>query len=168
MSGSDRYDRLPADGGDGPEGDEPTRRSVLGYFEGRFGIDPATFEGHTFWEKGAGSVWAVAGGAPDPIAVEALGLRLLRTGGRHWKPTTDGVQRFGADATRNAVELDRERARRFVAGEDQALDWDGDWGYLIVTTPLGGEPTPLGVGLFIDGTLRSQVAKARRRELPGR
>ena len=166
MTESDRFDRLPAAGGDGPDGDEPSRESVLAYFEARFGIGAGTFEHTTFWEKGAGSVWAVAGDAPDSIAVEALGLRLLRTGGRHWKPTTDGVQRFGADAFRNVVELDGAAASRFVAGEDQALDWDGDWGYLIVSTPLGGQPAPLGVGLFIDGTLRSQVPKGRRRELP--
>ena len=162
MTDPDRYDRLPGAGGDGVDGDEPSRASVLTYFEERFDIDPATFEDHTFWEKGAGSVWAVAGDAPNPIEVEALGLRLLRTGGRHWKPTTDGVQRFGADADRNVLELPRGRAARFVAGEDQDLDWDGDWGYLVVATDLGGVPAPLGVGLYLDGTLRSQIPKARR------
>lgn len=168
MSDPDRFDRLPATGGDGPDGDEPSRESVLTYFETRFGIGPATFEAHTFWEKGSGSVWAAAGEAPDPIAVEALGLRLLRTGGRHWKPTTDGIQRFGADADRNVLALDRRRAARFVAGDDQPVDWDGDWGYLVVATALGGEPGPLGVGLYIDDTLRSQVPKARRVELSSR
>lgn len=165
MSDPDRYDRLPADGGDGPDGDEPTRASVLEYFEDRFGLDRSTFEAHTFWEKGAESVWVVRGREPDPIDVEALGLRLLRTGGRHWKPTTDGVQRFGTTATRNVLELDHESARRFVRGEDQAIEWEGDWGYLIVTTALAGRSTPLGVGLFIDGELRSQIPKSHQVEL---
>lgn len=162
MSDPDRYDRLPATG---PDGDEPTRTSVLEYFEDRFGIDPSTFGAHTFWEKGADSVWVVRGGEPDPIEVEALGLRLLRTGGRHWKPTTNGVQRFGGGATRNVIGLDHEAARRFVAGEDQALAWDGDWGYLIAATELGGEPAPLGIGLYTHGELASNVPKARRVEL---
>lgn len=165
MTDPDRFDRLPDAGGDGPDGDEPSRASVLEYFDERFGIDPAAFAAHTFWEKGAGSVWAVAGEAPNPTEVEALGLRLLRTGGRHWKPTTDGVQRFGADASRDVITLDHEGARRFVAGEDQALDWDGDWGYLIAASELGGEPTPLGVGLYTHGELASNVPKARQVDL---
>ena len=56
-------------------------------------------------------------------------------------------------------------ARRFVAGEDQHVDWDGDWGYLIAAHDLAGDVEPLGVGLFIDGELRSQVPKGRRRKL---
>lgn len=162
MTDPDRYDRLPSDGGDGPNGVEPSRASVLSYFEERFGIGRAVFANHTFWVKGAGSVWAVADGAPDPIEAEAVGLRLLRTGGHYWKPTTDGIQRFGADASRNVIELDREQARRFVAGVDQAIDWDGDRGYLIARTELGGGPTPLGIGLYTEGELASNVPKARR------
>jgi NOL1/NOP2/fmu family ribosome biogenesis protein len=161
----DRYDRLPATGTDGPDGDDPSRESVLEYFDARFGLEPLTFEHHTFWEKGADSVWVVRGREPDLIDVEALGLRLLRTGGRHWKPTTIGVQRFGTAATRNVIPLDGEAARRFVAGEDQPLAWDGDWGYLIAAFELGGEPTPLGVGLYTHGELASNVPKSRRLEL---
>jgi len=159
---SDRYDRLRQTGGDGPNGDEPTRESVLTFWTERFGVDPETFEGHTFWEKGAGSVWAVAGDAPEPIKIEALGVRLLRTRGDHWKPTTDGAQRFAGGATRNVIELDREQARSFVAGTDQAIDWAGDWGFLLATTPLGGKLTVLGIGLYTYGELASNVPKARR------
>ena len=60
------------------------------------------------------------------------------------------------------VVLDRGAARRFVRGEDQPVDWDGDRGYLVVGTDVAGGTMPLGVGLFTDGTLRSQVPKARR------
>ena len=163
-----RFERLPATDADRRVEDRPTRAAVLAYFDERFGVPPATFADHTFWEKGAGSVWVAAGDALTPLAVEALGLRLLRTGGRHWKPTTDGVQRFGDAATRNVVAVDREAARRFVRGEDGPVEWDGDWGYLVVATAVAGDPAPLGVGLFIDGTLRSQVPKGRRRSLGGR
>lgn len=165
MTDPDRYDRLPPAEGDGPNGDRPSRASVIEFFEDRFGIEPSTFDPHTFWEKGAGSVWVVRGQEPDPIRVETLGLRLLRTGGRHWKPTTIGVQRFGTAATRNVIALDGEAARQFVAGEDQPLAWDGDWGYLIAATELGGEPTPLGVGLYTHGELASNIPKSRRVEL---
>jgi NOL1/NOP2/fmu family ribosome biogenesis protein len=63
------------------------------------------------------------------------------------------------------VDLPRERAARFLAGEDQDLDWDGDWGYLIVRHEYGGRSEPVGVGLFLHGELRSQIPKGRRREL---
>lgn len=155
-----RFDRLP------PTGDaRPTREAVVGFWADRYGLPEETFDGHTFWEKGADSVWAVAGDEEDPVSVETLGLRLLRTGGRHWKPTTNAVQRFGGRATRNVVTLDRSAARRFVRGEDQAVDWDGDWGYLIVATEIAGEEAPLGVGLFTHGELASTVPKARRVEV---
>jgi hypothetical protein len=67
-------------------------------------------------------------------------------------------------ATQNVVELDPDRARRFVAGEDQELDWDGDWGFLIGAHDLAGRREPIGVGLYVYGELRSQIPKGRRRE----
>lgn len=162
MTDPDRFDRLPADGGDGPHGSEPTRESVIKYWEDRFDVDREGFEDHTFWEKGAGSVWTVTEDAPDPIAVESLGLRLLRTGGEHWKPTTNAVQRFGDTATRNVIELDRDQAAWFVAGETISIDWDGDWGFLIASTDIGGTAAVLGVGLYTYGELASNVPKSRR------
>lgn len=167
MSGRDthRFDRLPATDDDRQHEDRPTRRAVLAFWRDRYAVDPTAFSGHTFWEKGANSVWVVAGDEPSPIAVETLGLRLVRTGGYHWKPTTDGVGWLWPSIDRNVVSLDRSAARRFVRGETQALDWDGDRGYVVVSTAVGGEPAPLGVGLYTDGTLRSQVPKARQIEL---
>lgn len=160
MTATDRFDRLAPTGPDGA----PTRGSVIDYFETRFGMAPSTFDEHTFWRKGADAVWAVAGNEPGPVGVQTLGLRLLRTGGHDWKPTTDGIQRFYPAATRNVLTLDRERARRFVRGEGQAVTWAGDRGYLIVVARLADTAAPLGVGLYTDGVLRSQIPKARQFE----
>jgi NOL1/NOP2/fmu family ribosome biogenesis protein len=160
----DRFDRLPGTAADREVPGRPTRPEVLGYFEDRFGIPPDSFADHTLWERGKGKIWALAGSEPTPADVEALGLTLLRTRGEYWKPTMAGIGRFGDRATRNVLQLDPEKAGRFLAGEDQEVDWDGDWGYLIVAHELAGEPEPLGVGLFTYGTLRSQVPKGRRRE----
>ena len=168
MTGRDpeRFERLPATDDDRTVADPPTRGAVTSFWAERFGVDPSTFDGHTFWEKGAGSVWAAAGDEPSPVDVETLGLRVLRTGGHDWKPTTDAVGRFWPAIRRNVVALDREAARRFVRGVDQAVDWDGDRGYLVASTTLAGGDVPLGVGLYVDGTLRSQVPKGRRVDLP--
>lgn len=165
---TERFDRLPrgpttdSDGGDDAT---PTREAVLAWWEDRYGIPPSVLEEYTFWERGAGKVWAFRGEMPSPVAIQGLGMHVLRTGGRHWKPTTNAVQRFGDAASRNVLVLPPEAASRFVAGEDQETSWDGDWGYLIVAREVAGEVAPLGVGLYVEGELRSQVPKGRRRGL---
>ncbi|MDQ2051916.1 hypothetical protein RBH26_15670 [Natronolimnohabitans sp. A-GB9] len=161
-----RFDRLP------PTPDERTvegrvsREEVLDYFADRFGIPPETFDDHTFWEKGAGKIWIYGGEAPTPLEIEAIGMTCLRTRQEHWKPTTDFVQRFGDHATDCVIDLDREEAQAFAAGEDQALErWEGDWGYLIAAHEVAGELEALGIGLYVHGELRSMVPKGRQREL---
>ena len=161
-----RFDRLPATPDERTVEGRVSRAEVLEYFEDRFGIPSATFDDHTFWEKGAGKIWIYGGEAPTPLEIEAIGMTCLRTRQEHWKPTTDFVQRFGTHAEECVIELDREEARRFAAGEDQALErWDGDWGYLIAVHEVAGELEPLGVGLYLHGELRSVVPKGRQREL---
>ncbi len=163
-----RFDRLPATADERTVPDRPSRAAVLEWFEKRFGIPPAIFEEDSFWERGAGKVWVLAEAAepePDAVDVEALGMTVLRTRQEHWKPTMAGIQKFGGHATRNVLELDRQQARQFLAGEEQEPEWDGDWGYLIVAHEIAGAAEPLGVGLYTYGTLRSQVPKGRRREL---
>jgi NOL1/NOP2/fmu family ribosome biogenesis protein len=159
------FDRLPATAADREVEGRATREEVVDWWVERFDLDPETFAGHTFWEKGAGKVWAFADDMDSPADVEGLGMTFLRTRQEHWKPTTDAVQRFGREATKNVLELTREQARKFVRGETQELDWGGDWGYLVVTHELAGDPEPLGVGLYVHGELQSPVPKGRRREL---
>lgn len=165
MNDGQQFDRLPATAAERSIEGRPTRKEVLTFWEERFGINPETFAGHSFWEKGTGKLWAFAGEAPDPAEVEALGMVFLRVRQEHWKPTTEATQRFGREASRNAIELDHPAAGRFLAGEDQEVAWDGDWGYLVVGHELAGEIEPIGVGLYLYGELRSQIPKGRRQEL---
>ncbi len=159
----DRFDRLPATPDERRVAGRVARSAVLDYLDERFGIAPETFADHTFWEKGAGKIWVVHGDYPSPVEVEGLGMTCLRTRQEFWKPTTDFVQRFGSRATRNVVVLGDDAAARFMAGEEQAVAWDGDWGYLVGARETAGAPAPLGVGLYTYGTLRSMVPKGRRR-----
>lgn len=159
-----RFDRVPPTEGDSVT---PGRDAILAWWDERFAVHPTTFEHHTFWERGLGNIWCVWGDFPDPVDVEGLGIVCLRTRGHDWKPTTNAAQRFGNTASRNVIVLSSAQATRFVAGEDQSVDWDGDRGYLLVGTRVAGERAILGVGQYIDGTLRSVVPKGRRRTLLG-
>ncbi|MCU4717898.1 DUF7122 family protein [Halapricum hydrolyticum] len=164
---SHRFDRLPATEAERDVEGRPTREAVLTFWAERFGIDPETFAAYTFWERGNGKIWAFTGDLETPVDIEALGMSFMRTRQEHWKPTTEAVQRFGPRADRNVIHLDREAAERFLAGEDQQLEWDGDWGYLVVTHDIAGGPEPIGVGLYVHGELRSQIPKGRRRDFSG-
>jgi NOL1/NOP2/fmu family ribosome biogenesis protein len=159
------FTRLPATDAERTEPDRATREEVLSFWDGRFGVPPETFAEYTFWERGKGKLWCYRGDPPSPVAIQGLGMTFLRTRQEHWKPTLEAVQRFGEHATENVIQLNDEAAMAFVAGRDQELDWDGDWGYLVVTHDIAGRSEPVGVGLYVYGELRSQVPKGRRREL---
>jgi NOL1/NOP2/fmu family ribosome biogenesis protein len=161
----ERFDRLPATATDRAVEGRATRREVVDWWVERFGVPRERFSAYSFWEKGSGKVWAYSGAAPSPTRVETLGMVCLRTRQEHWKPTTDAVQRFAADADRNVIDLTPAEARRFVAGEDQDIErWDGDWGYLVAAHEVAGERAPIGVGLYTYGELKSMVPKGRRRD----
>ena len=160
-----QFGRLPATPDDREVEGRASREEVIDFFTERFGIEPAVFEDFTFWEKGKGKIWIFADDVPTPIRVEGLGMTVLRTRQEHWKPTQSAIQRFGGHATKNVIEIDGEAAATFARGEDQELDWDGDWGYLIAAHTVGGEREPIGVGLYVYGELRSTVPKGNQESL---
>ncbi|WP_178916412.1 hypothetical protein [Natronomonas gomsonensis] len=159
------FNRLPATAAERDDEGRATREEVVDWWVDRFGLNPETFENYTFWEKGAGKVWAFASDLESPADVEGLGMTFLRTRQEHWKPTTDAVQRFGREATKNVVVLEEDDALAFLRGEDTDPAWDGDWGYLIAAHDIAGGVEPIGVGLYLYDELRSQMPKGRQREL---
>ncbi|QLD85211.1 hypothetical protein HWV23_05560 [Natronomonas halophila] len=159
------FNRLPATEAERETEGRATREAVIDWWVDRFGLDPETFAGHTFWEKGAGKIWAFADDIDSPAEVEGLGMTFLRTRQEHWKPTTDAVQRFGREATKNIIVLDDDEAKAFLQGEDLDPDWAGDWGYLIAAHEIAGEVEPIGVGLYVHDEFRSQMPKGRQRDV---
>jgi NOL1/NOP2/fmu family ribosome biogenesis protein len=160
-----QFDRLPQTADEREVRGRATRAEVLAYFEDRYGVEPDSFRDHTFWEKGAGRVWAFSGELSTPQRIEALGLPILRTRQEHWKPTSVGVRRFCRSASANVLVLDRAGAAAFVSGETLEPAWAGDWGYLIVAQVLAGRREPIGVGLYVHGELQSKIPKGDRRSL---
>ncbi len=160
-----QFDRVPATEAEQPANGRATRTAILDWWAERFGVPRSVFAEYSFWEKGAGKIWIFHGDLAGSVEIEALGLRFMHTRQEHWKPTTNAVQRFGSYAERNVIHLDPARAARFVRGEDQSVEWDGDWGYLIVTRDIAGSAVPVGVGLYTYGELQSMIAKGRRRDL---
>jgi NOL1/NOP2/fmu family ribosome biogenesis protein len=159
-----RFDRLPGSADDRVVEGRATREAVLDFLADSYGIPASTFDDHTFWERGAGKIWLFHGDLSTPVEVEGLGMAALRTRQEHWKPTLEFAQRFGHAATRSVIHLEEGAAAAFLAGHDQELAWDGDWGYVLVSHDLAGAPEPIGVGLYLHGELRSQVPKGRRRD----
>ncbi len=160
-----QFGRLPATPADREIEGRASRQEVVDFFDERFGIEPAVFEPFTFWEKGKGKIWIFADDVPSPIRIEGLGMTVLRTRQEHWKPTHSAVQRFGHHATKNVVDLSSEAAAQFAQGEDQPVEWDGDWGYLIAAHEFAGERVPVGVGLYLYDELRSTVPKGNQEAL---
>ena len=160
-----RFDRLPAREENRTVEGRPTSAEVVSFFDERFGIDAPLLSEYTFWEKGKGKIWALRADIASPVPVEALGIHVLRTRNRFWKPTTDGMQLLGRGATKNVIEASPSVAARFWAGETQSIEADVEDGYVIVSQALIEDFEPLGVGLYVDGELRSMVPKSRQLEL---
>ncbi|RLF57951.1 MAG: hypothetical protein DRN37_05660, partial [Thermoplasmata archaeon] len=71
------------------------------------------------------------------------------------KPTTRFIQVFGRLATRAALVISEGQLKDLLEGEDLCLDLDIEQGYVILKLD---EKRVLGLGLYVNGTLRSQIS----------
>lgn len=138
------------------------KRSLLLYWEDRFGVGPKSFEGLDFFRKGD-FVHAVSDElreAADTLGGADAGVQIVKyTRSGLFKPVTSGVQRFGAAATTNVVELDEEGLRSLVEG--RKLEAEGLQGFVI----LKMRGVALGVGLCREGRLEGQLPRAMTQHL---
>ena len=95
------------------------------------------------------------------LKISKAGLRAFQEIGAFVKPSTRFIQIFGKAATRAKVEIDEKQLRRLIADEALSLDLDLDNGYVILTLE-GGQI--LGLGLLIDGRVRSQIPRKELRQ----
>jgi NOL1/NOP2/fmu family ribosome biogenesis protein len=137
---------------------------LFSYLEERFGIPQGLFDDYLLFRRK--SSWYLLRRAPQLATVCSLktsktGLRAFQKIGAFLKPTTRFIQIFGKAATRAKVEIDEEQLRRLIADEALSLDLDLDNGYVILTLE-GGQI--LGLGLLIDGRVRSQIPRKELRQ----
>ena len=142
-----------------------TRMELLEFWNDRFGIPPEIFKEYTFWEKGSGKIWAFKGNLPQKTEIEALGIRFTTTNQKSWKPTTNAAQKFGHHAHKNILSLPLDQILKFVQGNSLPLDWNGESGYVIVRGTLSNHTIQIGVGLYSNGILHSQIPKSRQLHL---
>lgn len=135
------------------------RQEILEYFEGRFGIPREVFDRVAFLREGK-TVWAAGRveGFEEVVTelrIETPGLPLLRQRGVLWKPTTAGLQRFGASAGKNVIELTGEALSAFLSGQAVRPSDDLEPGYVVVKT----EGMVLGCGLYGRAGVKPQLPK---------
>ena len=137
---------------------EPLKFSDVGdLWLSRFGIAEKAFGGLQFFQKSQ-SIWAISDLDLPRLSYEALGMRIMNMKSTPWKPTTSALQMFGKYATKNAVYLNHEEAKAFLAGESLIFTSHLEPGYVIVF--YRGDV--LGCGLYSHEKLVSQVPKERR------
>lgn len=135
-------------------------KKVLYALEKRFGIEKKSFKGFSLFTYQNG-VWVASreAGEFDRLKIIRKGIKIARVFTQIVKPTTNGMQIFGRKAKKNRIELDKINAFRFCRGEKIRIERKGiEEGIVVVFY----KNFPLGVGLYREGRLKSQVPRARR------
>lgn len=135
-------------------------REIIDKLCARFGFEPELFRDVSLQTTTKGKVFALAAHSefPNDIRIVTAGFGFARLPD---KPTTAMLQLFGKHAARNAVNVDKENARMYCAGQGLQLKETPDNasdGYVIVS--YQGEP--LGCGLLKGGKIKNMLPKGRR------
>jgi NOL1/NOP2/fmu family ribosome biogenesis protein len=89
------------------------------------------------------------------LKVSAVGLKAFEKVGAFVKPTTRFIQLFGNRATKGKLEISEEQLETLKDGGALSVDTRAENGYLILST----HGNVIGLGLLIDGELRSQLPR---------
>ena len=136
--------------------EEDDSHLLLSYLEDRFGIPHGLFEGFLLFKKKRS--WWLVKRSPwiawaSRLKVSMVGLRAFQKTGKFVKPTTRLIQIFGDRATRAKFDIDEEQLKKLLKGALLSVDLELENGYVILTF----QGRPLGLGLLIDGMIRSQI-----------
>lgn len=157
--GEDNEARIKA----GMKRSDKMSREIIDKLCARFGFEPELFRDMRLKATEKGKVFALAAHSESPnIRIVTAGFGFARLPD---KPTTAMLQLFGKHATRNVVNVDKENARMYCAGQDLQLKETPENvtdGYVIVS--YQGEPLGCGLlrttGLKIE--IKNMLPKGRR------
>ncbi|MDD5172354.1 MAG: hypothetical protein PHF60_04950 [Candidatus ainarchaeum sp.] len=143
---------------------QETKGMVLDYLEERFGLSPETFKGFGLYMASKGRIYLGPVRAIGSPRIVCLGITIARLSGTV-KPSTNLIQLFGRQMSRNIIRLEKEEAMAYARGDDLRLAPER----LDRITPgyvaLNYLDVPLGCGMLKDGSIRNMLPKAKRLEL---
>jgi NOL1/NOP2/fmu family ribosome biogenesis protein len=138
------------------------RHYLFWYLENRFGIPKKLFDGYLLFERKK-SWWLLKDSPLTMLAaqlkVSMAGLRVFHRIGEFVKPTTRFIQLFGHWATRAKLDINERQLISLSEGERLPVDLKIENGYVILSL----KEQPLGLGLYIDGMVRSQIPRKELR-----
>jgi NOL1/NOP2/fmu family ribosome biogenesis protein len=138
---------------------EGDRHHLFSYLERRFGIPETLFNDYLLFKRKKS--WRLLRYAPQvpyisQLKVSKMGLKAFQKVGSFVKPSTRMIQIFGTAATKARLELDTGQLLKLLDGEELPINLDLDSGYVILAL---SENRILGVGFYINGTVRSQIPR---------
>ena len=140
------------------------KQQVLEYLTQRFGLPASLFDSFEFYAGPTGRVILGPKLIDTKIEADTAGLLIARIG-KSVKPSTNLLQLFGGSIGKNVIQLDREKAIKYVRGLDLHLDGDkigeATGGYVV----LKYDRYSLGCGLLQGNQLKNMLPKAKRLEL---
>ena len=135
---------------------EGDRDYLFRYLEERFGIPQFLFDNYLLFKKGK-NWWLFA---RTPLIAKTAQLKVWRVGlkafqgvSRFIKPTTRMIQLFGYTAKKAIIHLTERDLDGLIKGESIRVNEELSNGYVI----LSFKKQILGLGLFIDGRVISQI-----------
>jgi len=90
------------------------------------------------------------------LKVAKVGLRAFQRVGNFVKPTTRFIQTFGRFASKAKLQINMVQLQTLLEGGEIPVDLKLDNGYVVLSTE---EDRVLGLGLLINGKIRSQLPR---------
>ena len=122
----------------------------------RFGISPDLFDSYLLFKKKK-TFWFMKSSGLIPnvshLKIQRLGIKAFQEVGSFMKPTTRIIQYFGGMATKAVIDLEDNQLKNLLKGEYLPVNMGLENGYII----LSYKEQVLGLGLLIDGKVRSQL-----------
>jgi len=137
---------------------KPERKYLFSYLKGRFGIGEEVFDHYLIYKKKK-SWWILRESdfiqKAHTLKSRIIGLKAFQEISTYLKPTTRFIQVFGHNANKAVYSINAKDLKLLLSGEPLHADPLIDNGYVI----LRFEGSSLGLGLLINGKIKSQIPK---------